>query len=93
MGFRFRKSIRLGKLIRINLSKSGIGASIGVKGLRVGIGPNGRVRKTVSIPGTGMSWVTEKSTSRRQQACCPQCGQRVGRSDRYCKACGHPLDQ
>ena len=32
MGLRFFKSIRLGKFIRLNVSKSGIGGSIGVGG-------------------------------------------------------------
>ena len=40
MGFFFRKSIRLGPL-RLNLSKSGIGVSTGIKGLRFGTGPRG----------------------------------------------------
>jgi hypothetical protein len=41
MGFYLRKSISLGP-IRINLSKSGLGFSTGVKGLRLGIRPDGR---------------------------------------------------
>jgi len=40
MGFYFRKSIQFGPL-RFNLSKSGIGVSAGVKGLRFGTGPRG----------------------------------------------------
>ena len=40
MGWYLRKSLKLGPL-RFNLSKSGIGASVGVKGLRVGTGPKG----------------------------------------------------
>jgi hypothetical protein len=40
MGFRFHKSIKAGP-VQINLSKSGIGASTGVKGARVGVGPRG----------------------------------------------------
>jgi len=40
MGFYFRKSIQFG-LLRFNLSKSGIGVSAGVKGLRFGTGPHG----------------------------------------------------
>src|SRR5437763_1435460 len=40
MGLFFRKSLRFGPL-RINFSKSGIGLSAGVKGLRVGTGPRG----------------------------------------------------
>jgi len=41
MGFYLRKSIRLGP-IRLNLSKSGVGFSAGVKGLRYGVRPDGR---------------------------------------------------
>lgn len=41
MGWYLRKSVGLGPL-RFNLSKSGIGASIGVKGLRVSKGPRGK---------------------------------------------------
>lgn len=40
MGVYFRKSMSVGPL-RFNLSKSGIGMSAGVKGLRVGMGPRG----------------------------------------------------
>jgi hypothetical protein len=40
MGWYLRKSLKLGPL-RFNLSKSGVGTSIGVKGLRVGTGPKG----------------------------------------------------
>jgi hypothetical protein len=41
VGWYLRKSLKLGPL-RINLSKSGLGGSVGVKGLRVGTGPRGR---------------------------------------------------
>ncbi len=57
MGVRFGKSIRVGKHFRINVSKSGIGASVGVKGLRVGTGPRGS-RITATVPGTGISHST-----------------------------------
>lgn len=40
MGLHIRKSVRVGPF-RFNLSKSGIGVSAGVKGLRVGTGPRG----------------------------------------------------
>ena len=41
MGWSFRKSYKAGP-IRINISKSGIGYSIGTKGFRIGNGPRGR---------------------------------------------------
>lgn len=51
MGFFFRKSINLGP-IRINLSKSGVGVSTGVKGARISTGPRG-TRVTASKGGFG----------------------------------------
>lgn len=56
MGIRFRKSFTIGPL-RINLSKSGIGFSLGVKGFRVSRSAKGKNTATVSIPGTGISYV------------------------------------
>lgn len=59
MGFRYRKSINLGGGFRINISKSGIGYSWGVKGYRVTKTAKGTTRRTASIPGTGISYVNE----------------------------------
>lgn len=57
MGFRYRKSINLGGGFRVNISKSGIGYSWGVKGYRITKTANGTIRRTMSIPGTGISYV------------------------------------
>lgn len=69
MGFRYRKSINLGGGFRINLSKSGIGYSWGVKGYRVTKTAKGTARTTASIPGTGISYVHEtgKANNRSSQ--------------------------
>lgn len=56
MGFRFRKSISLGKLLKLNISKSGIGVSGGVRGARLSVSPDGKVRGSVGLPGTGVSY-------------------------------------
>lgn len=40
MGFYIRKAFNFGPL-RLNLSRSGLGASIGIKGARIGVGPRG----------------------------------------------------
>lgn len=53
MGWNFRKSLNLGGGFRLNLSKGGIGASGGVRGFRIGVGPRGK-RLQVSLPGTGI---------------------------------------
>lgn len=54
MGFRFRKSLKFGPF-RINLSKSGVGYSVGGKGFRVTKSATGETYATASIPGTGLS--------------------------------------
>jgi tetratricopeptide (TPR) repeat protein len=55
MGIRFYRGIRLGKLARVNVSKSGLGLSLGVRGLRVSSGPSGTFL-TLGLPGTGLSY-------------------------------------
>jgi hypothetical protein len=40
MGWYFRRSVKFGPL-RVNFSKSGVGYSFGMRGLRVGSGPRG----------------------------------------------------
>jgi hypothetical protein len=64
MGWRFRRSKSLGPL-RVTVSKSGVGVSLGVKGARVGIGADGRERATLSVPGTGISYQTTGGSARR----------------------------
>lgn len=64
MGIRYRKSIRLGGGVRLNLSKSGFGMSMGIPGFRVGANSAGRTRRTMSIPGTGISSVSEGGRGR-----------------------------
>ena len=53
MSLRFRRSVSLGGGLRLNLSKSGLGISGGVRGARMGIGPRG-ARMAVGAPGTGL---------------------------------------
>ncbi len=64
MGFRFRKSFNLGKGLKINLSKHGIGYSVGTKGVRVTKTAKGTTRKTLTLPGTGLSYVTESKSDK-----------------------------
>lgn len=63
MGLRFRKSVNCGAF-RVNFSKTGIGYSIGGKGFRYTITADGRERVTLSIPGTGISYVEEPGRKR-----------------------------
>lgn len=54
MGFRLYKSVRLGKGVRLNLSKTGIGMSAGIPGARYSVHSSGRTTKTAGVPGTGV---------------------------------------
>lgn len=65
MGFRYRKSIRIAKGVRLNVSKSGVGVSAGVRGARYSVHSSGRRTATVGIPGSGMSWQSSSSSPRR----------------------------
>jgi len=55
MGWSYRKRLRFGPL-NVNLSRSGIGTSLGIPGLRVTNSSTGRHYITLSLPGTGLSW-------------------------------------
>jgi len=59
---RFRKSVKVGG-VRFNLSKSGIGASIGTKGLRAGFSPSKGNYYSYNLPGTGLYNVKYNSKS------------------------------
>ena len=60
MAFRLFRRIKIAPGITINLSKSGLSASAGMRGARVTLGPRG-VRRTVGIPGTGVSYSESSS--------------------------------
>jgi len=55
MGLRIRRTIKVFPGLTLNLSKSGVSASVGVRGAKVTVGKTG-IRKTVGIPGTGLSY-------------------------------------
>ena len=57
MGFFYRKSIKLGPF-RVNLSKSGVGGSVGGPGFRTGLSGSGRRYTSFSLPGTGLGYRT-----------------------------------
>ena len=55
MGFRFRKSIKIMPGLRLNLSRSGISANVGVRGANVSVNSRGTFLNA-GIPGTGVSY-------------------------------------
>ena len=70
MGFRFRRSSRLGP-VRLNFSKNGLSSiSLGGRGasLNIPVNRKGGTRTTVGLPGTGLSWSWEQDAPARQPA-------------------------
>ena len=71
MGFRFRKSIKICKGVRVNFSKSTPSLSLGGRGHSLNIGSRSKV--TIGVPGTGLSYSMglsggkkKKSSSKKQ---------------------------
>src|SRR5690625_7571483 len=54
VGFRFRKSMKIGKNTRVNFGKTGVGLSFGAKGLRRTLHSSGRKTTSAGIPGSGL---------------------------------------
>lgn len=84
MGIRLKKTVKFGPL-NVNLSKSGLGFSVGTKkGYRFTWGATGRKRHTFFIPGTGLSYVKESGSATPTKETLPQSQsffswQRIGR--------------
>ncbi|MET4143881.1 DUF4236 domain-containing protein [Arthrobacter sp. UYCo732] len=63
MGFRVRKSFKIAPGVRMTVTPKSLGLSAGVKGARISTNTSGRVTRTLSVPGTGISHVSS-TTSR-----------------------------
>ena len=63
MGFSYRKSTKVGKNSRVNVSSKSVGFSTGVKGARVSVNSKGKARMNFSIPGTGLRYTKTISPS------------------------------
>jgi hypothetical protein len=66
MGLRFQRRIKILPGLSINLSKSGIGFSVGARGFHAGIDAKGRRYTSASLPGTGLSWRGYRKTGLRR---------------------------
>jgi len=57
MGWYFRRGLNFGPF-RLNLSRGGVGWSVGRRGARVGVNARGRRTLHTSLPGTGIGYRT-----------------------------------
>ena len=67
MGFRFRKSINLGKGVKLNINKKSVGVSVGTKGVRYSVNSDGRKTTSIGIPGTGLYWIQSNTKSKKKK--------------------------
>lgn len=63
MGLRFQKRIKILPGVYINLSKSGVSASLGGHGATVNVGATGKRKVTLGIPGTGLRYEMALTTT------------------------------
>ena len=71
MGLRFRKSISLGKGVRLNFGKTGMSISVGGNGFRKTINTKGQVTTSIGIPGTGIYYTETKSLKKDNRSHVP----------------------
>jgi hypothetical protein len=54
MGLRFRRSVRIAPGVKVNLTKTGLGLTVGPRGSHYSVHSSGRRTRTVGLPGTGL---------------------------------------
>lgn len=64
MSWRFRRTLKLGRGVRLNLSKRGVSLSLGGRGAQLTVGTHG-ARVTVGLPGTGLSYTRKLGSASR----------------------------
>ncbi|HEX8511278.1 MAG TPA: DUF4236 domain-containing protein [Propionibacteriaceae bacterium] len=66
MGFRLRHTFSVLPGVRLTLTHRGLSVSVGPRAAKLSASTNGRVTRTFSIPGTGLSHIkTLRNGSRR----------------------------
>jgi hypothetical protein len=68
MGFRFHRRIRVMPGVRLNIGKRGISTSIGARGAWLTFRPGHKIRTTVGLPGTGISYTEGGQVQRTNPA-------------------------
>jgi hypothetical protein len=73
MGLRFQRRIKILPGLHINLSRSGVGLSVGGRGAHIGIDSRGRRYTSAGLPGTGVSWLEyqHRPAAQRCDLCAP----------------------
>ncbi len=93
MPIRFRRTLKIAPGVKLNFSKSGVSTTVGPKGFHFTFGKRG-VRRSVSIPGTGVSEVDyvdkkhKEAAARKETAAERREEKKDGRAERPIPATG-----
>ncbi|MHB8397926.1 MAG: DUF4236 domain-containing protein [Candidatus Limnocylindrales bacterium] len=68
MSLRFRRSIRIAPGIRINLTKTGLGLTVGPRGAHYSVHSSGRRTRSVGLPGTGLYYQSRSGGGGRRSS-------------------------
>jgi uncharacterized protein DUF4236 len=78
MGFRFYRRLRILPGLRLNVGKTGVSASIGGRGAWATFRRGHRVRTTVGLPGSGLSYTEGGQSAPTQPERVIQAGRKPG---------------
>ena len=67
MGLQFRKSLTICKGVKLNITKTGVGVTLGTKGCHYSINSSGRTTSTIGIPGTGLYYTNSKNLKTKKK--------------------------
>jgi tetratricopeptide (TPR) repeat protein len=68
MGIRFRRSMKIAPGVRVNVTKSGWGVTVGGKGARYSVHSSGRRTRSFGLPGTGLYYQEVRGGGHGQRA-------------------------
>ncbi len=68
MGLRFRKSIKVAPGVKLNLNKNSASVTVGTKRAHYTVNSNGKKTTSAGIPGTGLSYVSTKNSSKKKNS-------------------------
>ena len=64
MSIRFRRSIKIAPGVKVNLTKTGVGMTVGPRGAHYSVHSSGRVTRSVGLPGTGLYYQSRTSVQK-----------------------------
>lgn len=71
MGTRFRRSIRIAPGVKLNVTKTGLGMTVGTRGAHYSVHSSGMRTRTMGLPGTGLYYQSRKNSGSKSKGATP----------------------